>query len=115
MSTPRYSFVATAVAFAMTIFSLASCDKEAQKLYRDYDGNKVSLNLIFPDNGDEKIIDTFRLEKYPGSVTIFRENNRKNEILFLFHRTLQDETRNHQVVLPAWTMVTGIFLKPSSI
>ena len=69
--------------------------QETLKLYRDYDGNKVSLNLIFLDNGDEKNIDTSHLEKYPGSVTIFTEeewqNNRKNEILFLFHRTLPDD------------------------
>lgn len=115
MRSPKYSFVATAVAFAMTIFSLASCDKEALKLYRDYDGNTVSLigrwglvevqywtagvveshsieptsmmefmengkgrTLMFLDNGNEKTVNTFYWEKYPGSVTIFTEEEWEN-------------------------------------
>lgn len=115
MGTRRYSFAATAVALAMTILSLASCDKEAYKLYRDYKGNTISLigrwglvevqywtagvveshpveptsvmefmeegkgrTIVFLADGGEEVIDTFHWEKYPGSVTIFTEEEWKN-------------------------------------
>lgn len=115
MGTRRYSFAAAAVALAMTILSLASCDKEAYKLYRDYKGNTISLigrwglvevqywtagvveshpveptsvmefmeegkgrTIVFLADGSEEVIDTFHWEKYPGSVTIFTEEEWKN-------------------------------------
>ena len=115
MKTMRHSFVAAAVVLAMTTVSLASCDKEAYKLYRDYNGQTISLigrwglvevqywtagvveshtveptsvmefmedgkgrTIVFLADGSEKTIDTFHWEKYPGSITIFTEEEWEN-------------------------------------